>query len=612
MNNSHINKRVRRPKLLKELIIPPPLVPIADPVDGLIKTADLASDITVEFPLWEGARENDTYQLRLNDHTVGIEGLLKPVPPIGTILQLDIPVDTELQADGAYKLDYVVTGFPGGVPDESPATTIIVDRTPPGTHQLGYMDFPAEAKDGLTAEELLNMGDVLTGSIFGYSGLQRGDVIKSYWGEVPGPELILSGEEDENDSIDIGFTKAFLGSLPNPAGATYYTVTDRAGNTSADSKKITIPLFLTEITPDLPAPVIDDNDGLITHIEALNGIEVKIPSSEIIMDGDQIVLHWGSELLGPVPVAPEDLEEPFILIFDVEYRTIEIAGDGAIQLKYEVLREGHPVGISTQLPVNVHITLPVPTPLSSPIIKGASSTPSNEDNFIDENDFELNATIMINWNPGFKASQLITVFWEGVTVLEQPYLITNTDVVAGRPLLLTALNSLFTPVGTGSDIRVNYTVSSSGNPNVSTSETQSIVVQSKDELPGGPDGPAAPEFTAIGDNNTLNRINSINGAPVFIKPYLNIAPGQTVHFIYEAYDSLVGGEVKFEWTHTSAELTENEVQNGYHLLIPRSILNQHCFGHTEAHFKVRSDKGQGNSKKQNSFVDMREFGICPI
>ncbi|WP_372438751.1 hypothetical protein, partial [Pandoraea sputorum] len=210
MNNSHINKRVRRPKLLKKLIIPPPLVPIAYPVDGLIKTGDLASDITVEFPLWEGARENDTYQLRLNDHTVGIEGLLKPVPPIGTILQLDIPVDTELQAAGAYNLDYVVTGFPGGGPDEPPATTIIFDRTPPGTHQLGYMDFPAEAKDGLTAEELLNMGDVLTGSIFGYSGLQRGDVIKSYWGEVPGPELILSGEEDENDSIDIGFTKAFL------------------------------------------------------------------------------------------------------------------------------------------------------------------------------------------------------------------------------------------------------------------------------------------------------------------------------------------------------------------------------------------------------------------
>lgn len=206
-------------------------------MDGLIKTADLANDIIVEFPVWEGARLQDSYQLRLNGYKVGLAGQLVPLPPVGTLLRLTIPVDTELKDDGAYKLDYVTIGYPSGVEQSSQIKTLVVDRTAPGAHQLGYMDFPAEAKDGLTLEELQSMGGVLTGSIFGYSGLNRGDVIKTYWGNVPGPELELNGLEDESQAIEILFTQEFLTALGSPAGATYYTVTDRAGNTSAESQK---------------------------------------------------------------------------------------------------------------------------------------------------------------------------------------------------------------------------------------------------------------------------------------------------------------------------------------------------------------------------------------
>lgn len=602
LNNKYT---VRRPSQYPEPTLEAPAIPAADPVDGLIQVIDLASDILVQFPIWEHVRENDRYQLMINEDLVGVPEVIETPPPAGTILELKITPNIHLPTDGRYAVRYYVYNFPGDSNYLSRSSQIIVDRTPAGAHQLGYMDFPDVARDGLTAEELRNMGDVLTGSIFGYSGLEKGDTIKTYWGAVPGPEVVLDGLEDETNPIEVAFTKAFLTSLPSPAGATWYTVTDRAGNVSAESRRITIPLFLTEVTPGLPAPVVDDSDAIITYVEARAGVEVKIPGSAFLKDGDQITLYWGSEKMGPVPVDPDDLGEPFVLFFTVAFETIEAAGNGPRQLKYEVIRDGQIAGISDDLELQVNVELPVPGVLDRPTVRGGSGTPSNEDNFIDENDFELNATVIINWNTGFKASQVLTVFWGGQQVLDQPYVITNSDVVAGRPLLLTALNSKFKPVGTGNDIRVYYTVTMPGNPNTSTSLEQGIVVRSKDELPGGPDGPDAPEFTDLNENGAINPVNGAAGAPVYIKPYINIAENQVIVFTYEAYDKLVGGTRLFDWTHTSAALGNEEVINGYNFLVPRTILDRHFYGHVEASFQVRSENGQGNSKRSSVLIDMR-------
>ncbi|OCR21807.1 hypothetical protein AFK24_27960 [Pseudomonas syringae] len=609
MCNSH-RRSVTRSARKADPVLAQPIVPVADEVDGLIKTADLDRDVVVNFPVWDGADFMDRYVLARDGAEIGTPKNLDPVPPVGTILTLEIPVATELTEDGLHSYTYLVSSFPGGNGSHSPEVTVLIDRTPPGAHQLGHMDFPDEAKDGLTAAELNDMGNVLTGQILGYTGLSRGDVIKTYWGDVAGPEVELQGDEDGSQPIEVLFDKAFLTSLGNSAGATFYRVMDRAGNLSGESRKLTIPLFLTEITPDLPPPVIDAFDGTIDYNEAKAGVEVKIPTSDVLEEGDEIVLNWGSQAIGPYPIAPGDIGEPFVLIFDVAYETIELAGDGLRQLKYDVVRNSQIVGFSEQLEVNVNVELPVPGNLDKPTIRGASSIPSNEDNFIDVEDFELNATIIINWNSGFKAAQIINIYWGGQEVLAAPYVITNTDVAAGRSLLLTALNSKFKPVGAGNDIRVFYTVASTGNPNASTSPEQSIIVQSKDELPGGPDGPDAPEFTALNENGAINVELSVNGAPVFIKPYTNIASGQTIVFTYEAYNKLVGGEQKFIWTHTSLPLSEEEATAGYNFAVPLAQLTNHCYGHAEAFFQVQSDKGQGNSKRASVFVDLRVAGVC--
>jgi len=401
-------------------------------------------------------------------------------------------------------------------------------------------------------------------------------------------------------------------SLGNNPGATYYRIKDRAGNLSASSKEVTITLFLTEVITDLSPPVVENYDGLIDYGDALSNVKVDIPSTAILQDGDEVLLRWGPIPIGPYPVDLDDLSQEFVLIFDIAYATIAQAGDGVRQLRYDVLRDGHLIGVSKTVDVNVKIELPVPGTLEKPTIKGGSSTPSAEDNVIDENDFELDATVILSWNDNFNAGESIQIYWSGQEVLIPPYTITNSDTAAGRPLLLVIPNSAFKPIGTGTDIRVYYSVSQPGNPNQSFSEERGVIVRSKDELPGGSDGLDAPQFEQLNSNGAINRENSVNGAPIYIKPFLNISVGQTIVFTYEAYSDLVSDELSFVWTHTSAPLTSEQVIDGYRFSVPRSELMRHCYGHAETTYQVISDNGTGNSKRASAYVDLRVAGVCTV
>ncbi|KPZ29122.1 hypothetical protein ALO38_200194 [Pseudomonas coronafaciens pv. zizaniae] len=117
---------------------------------------------------------------------------------------------------------------------------------------------------------------------------------------------------------------------------------------------------------------------------------------------------------------------------------------------------------------------------------------------------------------------------------------------------------------------------------------------------------------SLSANGTLTIGNSAQGAPVFIRPYLNMMPGQVIVFTYGAYNELVGDDKKFEWSVTSPAPTQEDVQNGLNILVPRTVLNQHCYGHADISFQVKSSMGQGNSKRASAYVDMRVGGLCRI
>jgi len=467
--------------------------------DGLLPLSALGAPILVTFKVWDNPSTSETYQLLWNEVPIGNSELIKPEDQPGNTLELYIPLDQLIE--GKYQLAYRVTDtFSEEFTDSFPSP-VEIDTTAPGyPTTLAPLDFPPAVSDGLTSEELTQLGDVLPGTVHGYNGFAIGDRIRTFWGATEGP----GGEVEEDDleeprKVVIEFPRVFLESLGDFNGPVFYTVTDRAGNSSQDSTAIDVLLLLN--------------------------------------------------------------------------------------------------------------SLPVPGDLKRPVIRGAS--PEAVDNLIDENDFERDASAVIAWNPGLREGQNIQLSWAGQPMFDPPYSITEGDIAAARDLHLPVLNSRFKPLGTGSDIRVQYSVTQAGNPNTSRSPEQSIIVRSRDELPGGPAGPDAPLFTNLNENGAINTVNGRDGAPVHIAPYLNIKPGDVIHFLYEGFDQLIGGNPKNQWPHTSDPLTEAQTRDGYDLRVPRTVLDATCYGHAEATFRVDSVTGSGRSKRQSAYVDMRVAGVCP-
>ncbi|MDY7561017.1 hypothetical protein QN382_06385 [Pseudomonas sp. 10B1] len=202
-----------------------PTVPAAEP-DGLIKVADLQSDIVVHLPVWRGAISLDSYQLLVNGLTIGDPVQLPtPLPDVGSLLTRLIPIATELMNDGNYSIAYRTISFPGQNIFDSEMTVIKIDRTAPGAALLAPIIFPN-----------ITFGDSLAGLIPGYAGMGRGDRIQTVCNGVHGPVILVEPENLTTSLIKIQFDKAFLLSFETDKLVINYSITDRAGNVSITSK----------------------------------------------------------------------------------------------------------------------------------------------------------------------------------------------------------------------------------------------------------------------------------------------------------------------------------------------------------------------------------------
>ncbi|MEB0077910.1 MULTISPECIES: hypothetical protein [unclassified Pseudomonas] len=210
-----------------------PTVPVAD-TDGLIKTVDLETDIIIHFPVWYGAKPQDSYQLLVDGTLVGeLVRFPDPVPVEGSVKTLTIPVNTQLRQDGRYSIGYRATPFPGGTSADSAMTSIHIDRTPPGAALLAPIIFPSAT-----------FGDSLSGLIPGYAGMGQGDVIQAVCNEMNGPTTTVAPEHLTTSPINIKFEREFLSNLQSDEITVYYQVTDRAGNVSAPSNASSLTLTI--------------------------------------------------------------------------------------------------------------------------------------------------------------------------------------------------------------------------------------------------------------------------------------------------------------------------------------------------------------------------------
>lgn len=578
-----------------------------DDTPGLIPTSALNAPITVDLKVWEGAQAGYTYQLWWNDAAQGIEKAISPNDKPGDSLTLELPV--ELQTEGRHTLGFRTFSPNTGVQDFSEIFPVVIDKTAPGKPLLAAIQFPVEVINGLTFTELESLGNRLEVQVAGYNGMAKHDVIQTYWGEIEGPSAVVDTNDMGLNKVIFDFSREFLESIEEGAKQVKYHVTDRAGNVSDYSTPTEILLLLEEIPADYPAPIVDPSVGdQIDYAEARVGVQVDIPHYPGASAFDQITLYWGTDNpMFPVELPSGSENEALVLSLKVPYETIAAKPVGSVEISYKVSRQNQLNGSSLPTVADVFVTLPVPVPSSPPTIQGTSVTnPNKTDNFIDEDDYELNSVAIVEWSDDFRLNDQLNLFW-GDQEITQWHQINTTDIAVKKDLIVPIANSIMKAQGTGAEIPVFYTVTRQGNPNPTTSLSQKVTVRSREDLPGGGEGIDGPVFE-VTSTGYISLITAPNGTSGTVSPYINIAEKQRLLFTFKGFDS-DNNPIEAATVTASRILDDLDVINGYSFEVPYNNLRSICTGFCEAYFRVEpapeSNQSAVTSKVTRIPVDMR-------
>lgn len=573
---------------------------------GLLPVSVLANPITVDLFVWPGARPQYTYQLVWDGEVLGPKKEILETDQAGDPLTLEIPVD--VLTEGSHELRYETFNPVSQVANRSEKFGIVVDLTAPGKPQLASMEFPFEVQGGLTSAELTQLGNKLDVQIAGYTGMAKHDEIQTYWGTVEGPRAIVDADDMGLNKVVVTFTRDFLEPIGSDEQPVKYLVTDRAGNVSIDSDIARITLLLEEAPTDLPAPVIDPAVGdLVDYAEAQVGVKVDIPHYPGASGLDQIKLYWGdNNPMLSVELPPGNENDDPVLSLLVPYETINVIPVGTVDVTYEVSRQGKLVGTSLPDVIDVFLTLPIPEPLGVLTVQGTSVTnPNLTDNFIDEDDYELNSRAIVAWKKDFEVSDDLNLYWGDQQKL-QWYQIRVGDITAAKDLIIPIDNEIMKNQGTGAEIPVYFTVTRNGNPNAVKSPVQSVIVRSREELPGGIDGLNGPTFKT-NSGGVVGPIENPNGAEVTIAPYVNIDNDQKLFFTFKGFDDDNNPIPAADYSSTR-ELDDLDVINGYVFTVPYRNLRTVCSGYGEAFFRVEpstdSNQSPANSRVTRVQINM--------
>jgi hypothetical protein len=276
--------------LAADMKLLPPTVSVSLNNEGLLPVTSLNNPIAVTFPVWAIVALNTSYQLLWDQRPIGLVKLIQADDKPGDILTLDIPV--EVLTAGEHQLAYRLLNLENGVQTDSPSTPIKIDRTAPGDPLLAPILFPTSVANGLTADELQALGNVLPGTIAGYTGMQEGDVIRTYWGGVAGPVAVVGKNDMGLKRVMVDFSEAFLLDVGDVEAAVYYTVTDLAGNLSMDAQPVPVVLQLQTL-PELPFPVVREANGdTLDPVDAARGATVVVGASAQLASGDRVMVQW--------------------------------------------------------------------------------------------------------------------------------------------------------------------------------------------------------------------------------------------------------------------------------------------------------------------------------
>jgi hypothetical protein len=545
-------------------------VPPGQRPDNLLLASTRNDEIFVTAPVPLNTDYGDTVQVILNGTLVGTPIVIDDFIDNGEIMRIPISAeDRASQPEGVVRINYELSFLSGsGGTEQGPeGQSYITDYIPPGLPFLGQLVFSDEVKrNGVTPAALLRDGDgneYLPARVPSYKDLAPGDVVV---GLVDTRSEVVDPINVGTNDIELRFMRSFIEEQPDGSMAFSYSVSDRAGNDSQPSEPVVVQVLLRGAIPDLRAPrvpaydddpddakLIDENDA-----RADDGVSVEIPANPLILAGDTVLLHWGDQDIGPVPVALAD-DDPVVTI-GVPYAAVlsEWAATSAgqdtavpVNVGYDVLR-GAVVAGSTQTPARVEVNLyqaggvdPDPeTPGNGNLVAPTLTSSGGSENDIPPEDAESDATITIPWQ---QADGTTPVFQPGdeVTVAYGQYDAT-TWVISDLPTddLTVKLPFVWIVMVGSGDVPVSYRIErplAGGGSNTSRSPTTIVTVHGADELPGGGSLPAGrmpeAEGTYPGDPDRLliGRLEARDGTDFVIPAYLNQAAGDAVEVTMKVF-----------------------------------------------------------------------------
>lgn len=212
--------------------LPPPIVPMAHPEDGLLYISALENPLPVEVQVWEAAEPGYYFQLVLDDVPLGNIRVITTDDRAGDTITVFLD-EALLDHEGTYALGYKVTSPRTEYSNFSPTIHLRVDRTKPGATLLAPLIFPTAT-----------FGDQLIGLLPGYAGMEPGDVIQTLLNGVEGPAHQVQAEELKLRPVEIAFSREDLLTHAAETVSIEYVVTDRAGNASIISLPTLVSLKL--------------------------------------------------------------------------------------------------------------------------------------------------------------------------------------------------------------------------------------------------------------------------------------------------------------------------------------------------------------------------------
>ncbi|EPM60189.1 hypothetical protein A264_11675 [Pseudomonas syringae pv. actinidiae ICMP 19071] len=459
--------------------------------EGLLPVSALIGPIEVTFAAWLNVMEGISYQLLWDDKLTGEVKLIEKGTEPGTILNANIPVD--VLTEGKHTIAYRLTNIENGTTSDSPSSPVEVDITQPGAPTLAPIILPRETLNGLTSEELENMGDVLTGTIASYNGMQEGDVVRTYWNDVPGPMAVVTKDDMGLKRVMVDFVRSFLELIGDIEAPVYYTVTDLAGNQSMASETLDVKLQLTVTTP-LPTPTIKEATGsTLAPINASAGATVVIDATANLKTGDQVIVQWqgpkGSDTKEKTLTSAEAGQALEVLFAAV---LVTANAGQTVSVSYVVNRVNGLVQVSDILALQVVSGLAeLPAPRMDTVGADGVVTPSLIPGY--------GATVRVTY-PGMGAQDSVVVNWRGASSHD-----TAAQVAGSGELQFNVPKALISATA-GRSATVTYTVTRAGELAVSTalqlSVKQELVLDTSPVtlagkiylLPGSPD--LLPNFPA--------------------------------------------------------------------------------------------------------------------